>query len=526
MNRRALTDFLLKTSSYPHHPERVAHVQTHASDVFIASPYVYKVKKPVDFGFLDFTTLEKRKYFLDKELVLNRRLTSGIYLQVLEISLKDGEYVFGPGEKTIEYALLMKELPEKYFLKNLLKEGKASKKDFDGIAQKLAEFYKNERPDPEISAYGEPASIKYSVDESTSQSRKFIGKTISESSFNAVKEYNWGFFKTRSQLFHERAEGGFIKNCHGDLHLEHINISPGGINIYDCIEFNERFRFIDIASDTGFLAMDLDLNGYYDYSRYFISRISELMEDRGLYRVLDFYKCYRAYVRGKVESIKAFEPEVPSEIREEALVRAQKYFKLALRYALLGSKPTLLVICGSIGTGKSTLASSLSKQLSCQVISSDALRKEKAGAKPGERHFEEYESGIYSKEITLDTYEELAARGMGIINTGECAVVDASFSKAKWRELVLSSASELNTPVFFIQTTAPMEVVRDRLQQREILGGSISDGRLEILERFTSEFEDPNEVSDENLIIVDTTESKGNILTKIFKRLIQKNLEI
>ncbi len=525
LNRSALTDFLLKTSSYPHHPKNVVHIQTHASDVFIASPYVYKVKKPVDFGFLDFTTLERRKYFLEQELLLNRRLTSGIYLEVLEISLQDGQFGFGPGEKTIEYALLMKEMPEKYFLKTLLKEGKTSKKDFENIAQKLADFYKSEPQDSRVSAYGEPESIQLSVDESTTLSRKFIGKTISEAAFNALEYYNKRFFDTRSHLFRQRVEGGFIKDCHGDLHLEHVNISPQGINIYDCIEFNERFRYIDIASDTGFLAMDLDFNGYYDYSRYFISRVSEAMEDSGLYRVLDFYKCYRAYVRGKVESIKAFETEVPSKMREIARERAQKYFKLALRYALLGSRPSLIVTCGSIGTGKSTLANKLSMELSCQVISSDTLRKQKVGAKPGEKHFEEYESGIYSKEITRDIYEELAARGTRIVNSGECAVLDASFSKHKWRELIRRSASKYNIPVLFIHTTAPMKIVRERLLKRELEGESISDGRLEILERFAREYEEPVEVGKDSPITVDTTERKETQLSALFKQLVQINLE-
>lgn len=525
MNRTELTDFLLRTSSYPHHPKSVVHIQTHASDVFIVSPYVYKVKKPVDFGFLDFTALEKRKYFLDKELVLNRRLTNGIYLEVLKISLKDGEYVFGPGEKIVEYALLMKELPVEYFLKRLLTEGKASKKDFDSIAQKLAGFYKSESQNSGVSVYGEPESIKESVDESTSLSRKFIGDTISGPAFEGVEYYNRSFFETRSHLFRERVEGGFIKDCHGDLHLEHINISPQGINIYDCIEFNERFRFIDIASDTGFLAMDLDYNGYYDYSRYFISRISETMGDARLYRVLDFYKCYRAYVRGKVESIKAFEPEVPGDMRHNALERAKEYFKLALRYALFGSRPTLLVICGSIGTGKSTLAAALSNELSCRVISSDVLRKDKTGTEPGQRHYEEYEGGIYSKEITRDVYKELADRGTRTIEEGECAVLDASFSKLKWRELIRCSASKHNLPVIFIQTTAPMKIVRERLRKRELLGESVSDGRLEILERFTKEYEEPFEVDENRLITVDTTGPRDIELTKLLKRLVELNME-
>jgi uncharacterized protein len=525
LNRTALTDFLLEASSYPHNPERVEHIQTHASDVFIATPYVYKVKKPVDFGFLDFTTLEKRKYYLEQEIHLNRRLTSGIYLGVLEISLTEGKYKFGPGDETVEYALLMKEFPKNYFLKTLLKEGKASKNDFNNIALKLVKFYQSQSLDPTVTAHGDPENVKRDVYESISLSRDFITKTVSDPALGAIEFYNDSFFETRFNLFRDRMDENFIKDCHGDLHLEHINISPEGINIYDCIEFNERFRYIDIASDTAFLAMDLDFNGYFDYSHYFISRISGLMPDKGLFRLLDFYKCYRALVRGKVLSIKAFEPEVSDSIRDQTLQNAKRYYKLTLRYALLGSRPSLLVTFGSIGTGKSTLASTLSNELSCRVVSSDALRKETAGAEPGERRYEEYESGIYSKESTEHTYNELIERGIEIINTGKGAVLDASFSKLKSREHVRRAASKHKISVYFIQTWAPNSVIRERLLQRELLGGSISDGRLEILESFTRDFEEPRELVDENLITVDTTEAREIQLANLFKRLVQINLE-
>ena len=525
LNRARLTEFLLNPASYPHNPKKVKHVQTHASDVFIASPYVYKVKKPVDFGFLDFSTLEKRKHFIEIELVLNRRLTSGIYLEVLDISLTEGKYGFGPGEEIVEYALLMKELPEKYFLKNLLKEGKVTKKEFDDIALRLTRFYESERPDQNVSDYGKPGNIQKTLQESASISRKFIGRTISPGAFKAIEFYNGLFFETRSSLLRERMEGGHIKDCHGDLHLEHINIAPDGINIFDCIEFNERFRYIDTASDTAFLAMDLDYNGYFEYSKYFVSQISAAMRDSALYRVLDFYKCYRAYVRGKVDSIKAFEPEVLEYLREEALTKAERYFKLSLRYSLLGSRPALLIVFGVIGSGKSTLADAVSKELSCPVISSDILRKELTGTEPYERKYEDYDSGIYAPEITEMTYEELIGRGIEIINTGAPALIDASFSKRKWREHVRTCASKYGIPVYFIQTLAPESVIRERLLKRELEGASVSDARLEILGRFTKEFEEPRELFGDNIITVDTTVDSRTQLGDLFQNLIKINLE-
>lgn len=525
MNRTGLIDFLTRTSSYPHSPEKVVHTETHASDVFIVSPLVYKVKKPVDFGFLDFSTLEKRKHFLELELVLNKRLTDGIYLEVKEISLKSGEYVFGPGDETVEYALIMKELPKEYFLKNLLTEGRISEGDFDKIALKLAGFYKSEKTDEQISACGDPERIKPDVYENITSSWEYIGKTVTEPALSAIKLYNDLYFEKKSELLKQRASAGFIKECHGDLHLEHINLSPGGINIYDCIEFNERFRYIDIASDAAFLAMDLDYNGYPELGRYFISRISELMDDKGIYGVLDFYKCYRALVRAKVLSLMAFEPEVPGDSKQKCISEAKRYYSLALRYALLGSRPSLIAVFGSIGTGKSTLSKTLSEELSCSLLSSDVTRKEMSGVAFEERHYEPYESGIYSEEKTQEVYTELIKRAIEVVGSSGCAVIEASFSKKRWRELLKRSALDRGINLYFIQTLAPLVSVRERLRRRELKGVSISDGRLEILEQFCLEFEEPEELTNEALIKVDTEVSKEEKFKDVLSRLAGLNIE-
>lgn len=523
MNRAELIQFLLSSDSYPHSPERVVHIQTHASDVFIVSPYVYKVKKAVDFGFLDFSTLDKRKFYLEQELTLNRRLTQGIYLSVTEISINNGRLSFGTGGKTLEYALIMKELPKEYFLKSLLEKGEAGEPEFERIAEKLVNFYNNEARSADIDAFGAPGRIKPDVLDNIETSRQYTGKTLSLPALKTLEFYNRTFFDQKSSLFENRIKQGFIKDCHGDLHLEHINISPREINIYDCIEFNERFRYIDIASDTAFLAMDLDYNGRAGLSRFFISRVSELMPDDGIYGVLDFYKCYRATVRGKVLSINGYEKEVPEDAREQCLNKARRYFSLALRYALFGSRPCVIVTFGSIGTGKSTLSRALSKELSCPSFSSDYLRKQISGNDPYEKHYEPYGKGIYSKDVTEKVYSELMEKAFEKADTYGCVLVDASFSKLKYRDLLRCAALKKNIPVYFIQTKAPLQTVRQRLLNRELGGGSVSDGRLEILEQFTAGFEEPNGLELTNLLTIDTTLSEEEGLTRVLKGLTQIN---
>jgi uncharacterized protein len=518
-----LIQFFLNPYSYPHKPKYIKHIQTHASHVFIAPPYVYKIKKGVNLGFLDFSTLNKRKYYCEKEVELNRRICDA-YLGVEEISIRNDKFTFGKGDETIEYAVKMKKLPERYFLKNLLKKGRVTKGDLLGVVEKLTEFYKHQPVKEDIIKYGRPERIRINIDENFSLSESFIGKTISKASYDAVRFYNDMFFEKKSHLFEERIQRGLIKDCHGDLHIEHINLSPQGTCIYDCIEFNERFRYIDIASDIAFLAMDLDFNGYSDFANFVVSEISKRMEDEAIFDIIDFYKCYRAYVRGKVESIRSTESEIPSGERRASEEKAKRYFRLALKYALFGSKPALIVVFGLIGTGKSTLARMLSLELSCVIISSDEVRKEIIGVGPTERRYEGFDKGIYSKNITDITYREVLNRGRRAIELGKVAILDASFSKRRFREVVFQEAEALGVPFYFIEIKASEEAIRRRLIERESKGESISDGRLEIFERFKESFEEANELPRDKHLVVNTDGTLEETLTQTLKGIISKEL--
>jgi aminoglycoside phosphotransferase family enzyme/predicted kinase len=516
-----LIEFLKNPSSYPHRPRQVRHIQTHVSHVFIASPYVYKVKKPVNFGFLDFSTLEKRRYYCEKEVELNRRLCD-IYLGVEEISELDGGLTFGRGRRVVEYAVKMRELPEECFLKNLLSKGRVKEEDFIRVVDKLVEFYRSQRSNEYIREFGKPDKIRFNVDENFTQTECFIGDTISKAAFSTLRLYNDLFFEKRSSVFEERVKRGFIKDCHGDLHLEHINLNPEGICIYDCIEFNERFRYIDVASDVAFLSMDLDYNGYRELSKIVVSEISRRMNDETIFDVIEFYKCYRAYVRGKVESFRGEDKEVSEEERKKAKERAKEYFRLALNYAVCGSMPVFFVIFGIIGTGKTTLATALSKELSCAVISSDSIRKEIMGIAPTERVYSGFGEGIYSRDVTERTYSELLERGKRIVESGGAVILDASFSKAHFRKRVISEADLLKVPVYFIETKASDEAIRKRLIEREIEGSAVSDGRVEIFERFKEEFEIPSELSSRVLISVDTEGNLEDALTHTLCEVVSK----
>lgn len=325
-----LIAFLKNPGSYPHNPGQVEHIQTHISHVFIAPPFVYKFKKPVNFDFLDFSTPEKRKYFCEREVELNRRLCEGLYLGVTQVFLENGSWSFESTNSAlqVEYAVKMNLLEKKNFLIHTVKEGKLSKEHLDRVINKLIPFYRSQTPDEKILKWGKPKKIKVNTDENFKQTKPFIGDTIPKHTYYAIRTYTQRFLDENRELFLKRIDKKRIVDGHGDLHLEHIYMTDDHVCIYDCIEFNERFRYQDITSDISFLAMDLDFNNLRNEARYFVEEMSAKLHDPDIKQLIDFYKCYRSYVRGKVKSLQSSEEEVSLSDRTHAAGLAGRYFKL------------------------------------------------------------------------------------------------------------------------------------------------------------------------------------------------------
>ncbi len=322
---------LLKPEKYPDNPEKVELVQTHISFVLISKSFVYKIKKPVNFGFLDFTTLEKRKFYCEQEIKLNSRLTSEIYEKVIEIKKFNNDYFFNGKGETVEYAVLMKKFNEKNSLLNLLNQKKVGFEIFDKIAEKLVKFHEK-YPAPYELAKDAIKNMKITTNENFAQTEKYIGITIEKDIYLKLKEYTENFYSNEEQLLQKRIKDKKIKECHGDLHLQHIIIDNNKLLIIDCIEFNNRFRIIDTANEIAFLSMDLDYNGFNDFSKYFVDKYVKLSKDNEIYRLINFYKIYRAYVRGKVTSFLLDDPAIEKSKKEEIREKAEKYFQLAYSY--------------------------------------------------------------------------------------------------------------------------------------------------------------------------------------------------
>ena len=499
---RGLVDFLESPASYPHRPPVVRAIQTHISWVFIASPFVFKVKKTLSLGFLDFSTLEKRRHFCERELKLNRRLAPEIYLDVVPIYKSSSGFSFNEEGQVAEYAVKMKELPHAWsarhslgeggFLNELLEQNLVGEKEINRVITRLRQFYESEPPSAEIEEWGTPAKLKISTDENFIQVKPFVGKTISPAAFDTIQHFTNGFYSANEKLFLERVEQHRIRDCHGDLHLDHIHLTPDRLSIFDCIEFNDRFRFIDIANDLAFLAMDFDFEGRRDLANLLLRNAAREFRDPDLLKVADFYKCYRAFVRGKVESIQATEKETANSAEHEKI--AARYFQLALQYAVRDSQPLTLVVMGRVGTGKTTVALQLGRELNWPVFSSDETRKTLAGIPLMERTAPDRREEIYSDPITKQTYAKLVGDGLAAAKAHGGAVLDATFSRRANRDFLREQCRRAHARLEIVELDVDLATIRTRLAARNRSAGETSDARLEDLEKLTAAYEPPTEL--------------------------------
>ncbi len=509
-----LVEALLEPKVYPHNPPKVDLLQTQMSFLFLTGDYVYKIKKAVDLGYLDYTTLDKRLFFCHQEVKLNRRLCPEIYLAVVPIVKEKGQIRFEGKGKAIEYAVKMRQLPQEKMMNVLLLANQVTPQMVTRVAEKLANFHKKAKTSPEICAFGEINAIKKNTDENFIQTEKYIGVSISSSKYHHIKSYTNDFLEKHASLFLERIKEKRIKDCHGDLHTAHICFTDP-ICIYDCIEFNDRFRYCDVTSEIAFLAMDLDHYGRADLSHNFVTAYIQLTQDKGLLQLLNFYKGYRAYVRGKVESFKLDDPYISDTEKEKALANAQSYFDLAYHYTK--EKPLLLIMSGLIGTGKTTVAQNLSQRLGLVMISSDATRKRLAGIPLTAHRFDEFKTGIYSEDFTRKTYNEMFTEAEKFLLEGQSVILDASFKKREDRLRAKNIADKTGADFLVIECVLEEEITKKRLEQR-LKEGTISNGRWEIFHLQKQDFDPIVEFSKENHIIVDTAQPLANIISLILKK--------
>lgn len=476
--------------------------ETHISNVFLSESTVFKVKKPVQLGFLDFTSLEARKRYCEAEVQLNRRLADGVYRGVRAIT-RDAQGVHqiaaahaaDGGAEIVDYAVEMVRLRDDDAADVRLRDGRLTRADLVRVAERLAAFHEAARCDEQTAQFGERDVIAQNVAENFEQTRDSAPEFLSAEGIAATERWQREFLEREQALFAARVEARRIRDGHGDLRLEHCYLADDGtVQIIDCIEFNERFRYGDVCADVAFLAMDLSWHERPDLSEHFLASYARATGDYDLYAVVDFYESYRAYVRGKVASLLAADDSADESARERARATARKYYQLAEACSCEPlDKPRLYAVGGIIASGKSTLASQLAELINVPVLETDRTRKQLAGLDPHTPWRDAAFSGHYSPEQTSAVYQELLRRAEVILRSGRSAIIDASFRERAQREAARARAAALGCEFVFVECVAPLEVCRERLAKRA-QGASTSDGRAELLDDFVRSYEPVTEL--------------------------------
>lgn len=500
-------------------------IQTHISYVVLTGKYAFKIKKAVNFGFLDFSNLAKRKFFCEEEVRLNKRLCPDIYLGVVPITKKDNDLELNGESRVVEYAVKMKEFPQEKIMTKLLEKEEIDEEILEKICDILNNFYKKSMRSKEIDSYGSIKTIKKNTDENFAQTKEVVGITLTKEKFDYIKNATNRFLTKNKDVFEKRIKNGLIRDCHGDLHSGNIVVSNKSVYIFDCIEFNKRFRYSDIASDIGFLAMDLDFQASPYQSSYFINSYVEKSKDLGIYDVLNFYKCYRAYVRGKVIGFKLNDPHIDKKEKEEIIKIASKYFDLAFYYSMLfyrnlvKSRPIFFITSGLTGTGKTTVAKKISIDYNAHLISTDEIRKELEGIDKFERHHDAYNTVLYSPEKMMNTYEKALKKADKLLKKDESVTLDATFKTKRLRDLAFDIARKNNAIFLILYCMCPEKFVKNYLEKR-VKKKSISDGRWEIYLKQKDSFEEFN--VKEDFVEIDISNKSYDYQMKVFNEILKK----
>lgn len=513
--------FLQQPESYQHVPAAVEIRQTHASILAIAPPYVYKVKKHVNLGFMDFTTLEARKANCEREIQLNSRLCPDLYVGIIPVTSQEGQLSFHGNGKIVDYALQMYQLEEGYFLNQRMEKGEVDISGMEPVLRKLANFYQMQTPDEALQEYGSLASIGKNVLDNLKGIESFVTDTTGKAVLSILGTYVNAFMRRQSALFEKRMQEHRIKDCHGDLHLDHIHIKEGNICIYDCIEFNDHFRYSDVAADIAFLCMDLDFHQRQDLAGEVSRHMANLLQDPDMEKLMDFYKCYRACVRAKVAVIQSGETEVSEAGRLSSRALAAQYLQLGLRYAVLGSVPTVLMVCGRVGTGKSTLARKMAEQLGVFYIGSDEVRKQQAGLPLYIRTDPQKRKNLYTPDVSKALYHTLLQTALEKVQRNQSLVIDATFSQPIYRQPFIESFAQYHIPHLFIELQATNETIKQRLANRENSSQEVSDARLEDFETVSRLYQAPAEVASKHLIRLNASRNVDQLLEEACKKIIE-----
>ncbi len=494
---------LLRSEAYPHPVSDVRLIETHISWLLLAGQHAYKLRKPVDFGFLDFTAAENRLIDCQREVELNRRLCPDLYLGVVHIVERDGRLYIGRAGEPLEPAVHMRRLADGGMLPALIERNDADERLMERIAALLVDFHTRAETGSGVDEYGTLSAIQSNWEENFHQTEEFVGRTLSTVARDDIARSLQQFLASNRELFERRVTTGCIRDGHGDLHAGSVCVMGRKLYLFDCIEFNRRFRCADVAAEVAFLAMDLDHLGRADLSQAFVDAYVRRSGDAELLQVLDFYKCYRAYVRGKVLSFRLVDPTITPAEAVQIRNQASAYFDLAHVYANHTSPPLVLVVMGLPASGKSTIARALAGRLHLVHLSSDIQRKRLAGLPPTAHEDARFGQGVYSRAMSRRTYAALKRHAARWLRKGFSVVIDATCGQPADRALFRQLARRAGARFQIVVCEADEAILRARLVARSEDPHRTSDARLELWPALRGAYKQPPEATD--VLRVDTT---------------------
>ena len=493
---------MLQPEVYDHPVKNIELIETHISWVILTGDFAYKIKKPVDFGFLNFSTLEKRHSCCLNELRLNRRLAPAIYLAVVSISGTADKPVITSSGEAIEYAVKMAQFPQSAQLDLMLAAGKLNAEQMDAIARMVANFHQNIKIAVDSMDYGNNDIIYQPAEENFSQIREHLNITLYASTLAVLQSWSKSTFENLKFIFEQRKRDGFVRECHGDMHLRNLVWLDTGPTAFDCIEFNSHLRWIDVISEVAFLVMDLQDRQQHQLANRFLNCYLEVSGDYAGLSILPFYLCYRALVRAKVDALRLEQKNITQEGRQQILTEFESYLQLATTYTD-DSTPKLIIMRGLSASGKSTISQQLVDAIAMIRIRSDVERKRLFSIllNSNEKVANKINAGIYSRQASQKIYEKLLQLTSRVIDSGYSVIVDATFLNYEQREPFQQLAERLNITYIILEITAPEKILRQRIVKR---GNDVSDADLAVLEHQISNWQPLHEDEKNNAISVNT----------------------
>jgi len=475
---QALIAALQNPALYPHPTEGFRVIETHISWVILTGQHAYKIKKPVNFGFLDFTDLSARKHFCEEELRLNQRMAPDLYLKVLPISGSPDAPVIGGDGEPFEYALKMREFPQSQLLAEVQARGELTDAHIDALAEQIASFHLSTPQVQADHALNSADAIVAPMRQNFEQIRPLLSEPEDLRQLDALEDWTETSITRLRPLLEQRCQQGLVRECHGDLHLGNATLIDGKVVLFDCIEFNEPFRLIDVASDAAFLAMDLEDRGLKCQARRFINGWLEHTGDYAALALLNLYKAYRALVRGKVSLFRLYQ-EQDAVQRKVVLRQYRGYANLAESYSAIPSR-FLAITHGVSAVGKSHVALRLVEALGAVRLRSDVERKRLHGEQP-EAQAGQLDSGIYSPQASEATYQRLHQLATSALQAGFAVVSDAAYLKQPQRQAAWQAAEATGVPFLILDCEAPEAVIAQWLAQRQAEGLDPSDATMEVV---------------------------------------------